>query len=144
MRSELGQGVSVVTIGPAGENKVVFATTFGDEGASGGGGFGAVMGSKNLKAIAVAGNGSLAAANPDKLQQIVGRIRELKGYAPPRPSPWAVPGVTYAESCYGCGIGCGRQVYKAEKGGPTRPIASKPAFTPSRSWTASAGGTNCN
>ena len=54
IRLELGQEASVVTIGPAGEHQVVFATTLADEGASGGSGFGAVMGSKNLKAIAVA------------------------------------------------------------------------------------------
>ncbi len=116
IRSELGMEVSVVTTGPAGENRVVFATTLADEGASGGSGFGAVMGSKNLKAIAVSGEKTPVAADPERLQQIIERIRELKGHAPARPSPWAVPGVTYTEECYGCSIGCSRQVYEADKG----------------------------
>jgi aldehyde:ferredoxin oxidoreductase len=116
IRSELGQHVSVVTTGPAGENQTVFATTFADEGASGGGGFGAVMGSKNLKAIAVAGDKGPVAAHPEGLQQIIDHIKELKGYAGKRPSPWAVPGVTFTEECYGCTIGCARQVYEADKG----------------------------
>jgi aldehyde:ferredoxin oxidoreductase len=116
IRSELGKPVSVVTIGPAGENQVVFATTLADEGASGGGGFGAVMGSKNLKAIAVTGETNPVAANPERLQQIVEHIKKLKGSAADRPSPWAVPGVTYTQECFGCTVGCARQVYKAEKG----------------------------
>jgi aldehyde:ferredoxin oxidoreductase len=116
IRLELGQEASVVTIGPAGENQVVFATTLADEGASGGSGFGAVMGSKNLKAIAVAGEGGSLAADPERLQQIIEHIRKLKGHAAARPSPWEVPGVTFTEECYGCTIGCARQVYWAEKG----------------------------
>ncbi|MGD0660018.1 MAG: aldehyde ferredoxin oxidoreductase N-terminal domain-containing protein [Syntrophorhabdales bacterium] len=115
IRSEIGREVSVVTTGPAGENRVVFATALADEGASGGSGFGGVMGSKNLKAVAVAGEKTPMAADQDGLHQIIHRIKELKGHGPVRPSPWAVPGVTYTEECYGCGIGCARQVYKAEK-----------------------------
>ena len=116
IRSELKRDVSVVTTGPAGENRVVFATTFANGGASGGSGFGAVMGSKNLKAVAVAGEAIPAAADPERLQRITDRIRELKGNAKERPSPWSVPGVTFAEDCHGCTIGCFRQVHKAEKG----------------------------
>jgi aldehyde:ferredoxin oxidoreductase len=56
IRAELGKGVSVLAIGPAAENRVVFATALADAGASVSGGLGAVMGSKNLKAIAVVGD----------------------------------------------------------------------------------------
>jgi aldehyde:ferredoxin oxidoreductase len=115
IRSELHREVSVVTTGPAGENQVVFATTMADEGASGGAGFGAVMGSKNLKAVAVAGDRLPVAAFPERLRQIVEHVQELKGYGGPRPSPWAVPGVTFTENCYGCTVGCFRQVHKGEK-----------------------------
>jgi aldehyde:ferredoxin oxidoreductase len=38
LREELGQAVSVLTVGPAGENQVIFATVMADEGASGSGG----------------------------------------------------------------------------------------------------------
>ena len=51
-----GEDVRVTTIGPAGENLVVFATVNSDWGRNAGRtGMGAVMGSKNLKAIAVRG-----------------------------------------------------------------------------------------
>ena len=116
IRAELGGGVSVLTTGPAGENQVVFATVMADEGASGGGGLGSVMGSKKLKAIAVAGNKSPIAADPERLQRISERVKQLRSFAAGRPSPWGVPGVTSNEDCYGCGIGCSRQMYTAEKG----------------------------
>ncbi|MFC1985033.1 aldehyde ferredoxin oxidoreductase family protein [Chloroflexota bacterium] len=58
IRTELGQDerrMSVVSIGPAGENLVKFASIFADKGHTAShGGAGAVMGSKKLKAIAVA------------------------------------------------------------------------------------------
>ncbi len=50
------RGGEVALIGPAGENLTVFASVRGDEGhAAGRAGLGAVMGSKNLKAIVVRG-----------------------------------------------------------------------------------------
>lgn len=59
--SESFPGRSVLTIGPAGENLVKFAGVFNDmtgpsrAGVAGRGGLGAVMGSKNLKAVVVKG-----------------------------------------------------------------------------------------
>ncbi|HSR29111.1 MAG TPA: aldehyde ferredoxin oxidoreductase N-terminal domain-containing protein, partial [Anaerolineae bacterium] len=57
IRDELGdQKVRVASIGPAGENLVLYAAIMNDHGrAAGRTGMGAVMGSKNLKAIAVRG-----------------------------------------------------------------------------------------
>ncbi|MGD8562294.1 MAG: aldehyde ferredoxin oxidoreductase C-terminal domain-containing protein [Desulfarculaceae bacterium] len=53
---ENNPGLSTLTIGPGGENLVDFACIIGDKGrAAAYGGGGAVMGSKNLKAIAVKG-----------------------------------------------------------------------------------------
>jgi aldehyde:ferredoxin oxidoreductase len=57
LKAELGRSVRVVATGPAGEHLVPLATILADNDASGSCGFGAVMGSKNLKAIAVAGSG---------------------------------------------------------------------------------------
>jgi len=58
IKKELGlseKGASVICIGPAGENGVRFAAIAGDKGhVAGHNGTGAVMGSKNLKAICVA------------------------------------------------------------------------------------------
>ena len=115
LRSELGPGVSVLTTGPAGENRVVFATVFADEGASGSGGLGAVMGSKNLKAIVTEGDTPPQAAHPEQLAEIVKRIKHMRGSSLGRQTPWSVPG-SYSKECYGCGIGCSRQVYPGEKG----------------------------
>lgn len=55
LKEELGDTVSVAACSTAGENGVVFACVVGDNDAVGSSGFGAVMGSKNLKAIAVSG-----------------------------------------------------------------------------------------
>ncbi len=63
-----GRG-SVAAIGPAGENRVLFANIMMGEGNSvGRGGLGAVMGSKNLKAIAVDGDCSTRIADPERLR----------------------------------------------------------------------------
>ncbi len=64
--AELGDDVRVLTIGQAGENlsRIAIITTE-TESAAGQGGFGAVMGSKNLKAIAVRGSGAVRIAEPE-------------------------------------------------------------------------------
>jgi len=68
--------VQVVGIGPGGENLVRFAAIGTDNGNFAGvGGAGAVMGSKNLKAIAVRGTGGVEVAKPDELQQYAYHIR---------------------------------------------------------------------
>jgi len=116
LKAELGKNVSVMTIGPAGENLIPFATVLAEGGASGSGGMGAVMGSKNLKAVVVApGEKRPAAAHPDRVRKLIDRIAAAKPKEP-MPSMWAVPGLTRDHSCYGCGIGCGRQVYDGEDG----------------------------
>lgn len=65
IKRELGvAGARVAGIGPAGENRVLFAGIFCDHGRTAGRtGLGAVMGAKNLKAIAVKGNGKIPLAD---------------------------------------------------------------------------------
>ncbi|MCD4655534.1 hypothetical protein K8T06_16560, partial [bacterium] len=73
----LGDAWRVFSIGPAGENLVRVAVAATEtESASGQGGFGAVMGSKNLKAIAVRGTGSIPIARPDRFEQVCCWIRD--------------------------------------------------------------------
>ena len=55
-----------MVIGPAGENLVLSSGIISDERAAGRTGLGAVMGWKNLKAIAVTGNHEIMVANPEK------------------------------------------------------------------------------
>jgi aldehyde:ferredoxin oxidoreductase len=62
---------AVLTIGPAGENLCRFAIILNETAsAAGQGGYGAVMGSKNLKAIVVKGTGTLKVARPDALMKL--------------------------------------------------------------------------
>lgn len=65
IKKELGVvGARVAGIGPAGENRVLFSGIFCDHGRTAGRtGLGAVMGAKNLKAIAVKGNGKIPLAD---------------------------------------------------------------------------------
>lgn len=115
LKAELGKEVSVLTIGPAAENMVAFATMLADGGASGSGGLGAVMGSKNLKAVAVGGDRKPAAAHPEILNTLADRFFRLaRGNAPSL--GWVIPGRTRNRACYGCGVGCSRQSYTDETG----------------------------
>jgi aldehyde:ferredoxin oxidoreductase len=72
IRSELGdERVRVAMIGPAGERVVPYACIMnGLYDAAGRGGLGAVMGSKNLKAIAVRGHTPPPVANPERIKEI--------------------------------------------------------------------------
>jgi aldehyde:ferredoxin oxidoreductase len=72
LRTELGDDhIQVAFIGPAGENRVRFACIMeGCHDAAGRGGLGAVMGSKNLKAIAVRGHTLPPVVNADKVKEI--------------------------------------------------------------------------
>ncbi|MEM1514101.1 MAG: aldehyde ferredoxin oxidoreductase family protein [Candidatus Thermoplasmatota archaeon] len=65
------EGIDVVaTIGIAGEKLVRFAIVDCDERQAGRGGIGAVMGSKNLKAIAIDGTKDIKVAKPEKLLKL--------------------------------------------------------------------------
>ena len=62
---------SVLAIGPAGENLSRIAVILNESGnAAGQGGFGGVMGSKNLKAIAVKGSGTISVTKPKGLRRL--------------------------------------------------------------------------
>ena len=75
---ELGdREVRVLCIGPAGENLVLLAKVFANMTRTGGkGGLGAVMGSKNLKAVAVRGTGVVKIARPNEFFQEVNHAYE--------------------------------------------------------------------
>jgi len=71
------KGLQIASVGPAGENGVLFASVMNDKHrAAGRGGAGAVMGSKNLKAIAVKGTQRLPIADPDTLKERAAAARE--------------------------------------------------------------------
>lgn len=72
IRQEAGDDkVRVAQIGPAGEKLVRFACVLNERTrAVGRTGMGAVMGSKNLKAVAVKGTGKVGVAEPDKIREL--------------------------------------------------------------------------
>lgn len=75
LRAELGQAVRVASIGRAGENQVRFATISNEGRQAGRGGVGAVMGAKNLKAIALIGEIEASVAQPEKVEAIAESLR---------------------------------------------------------------------
>jgi aldehyde:ferredoxin oxidoreductase len=67
LRKELDPDVQIACIGPAGENQVAYALILHDiDNTAAKGGHGAVMGSKNLKAVAVRGTKGLRIAKPEE------------------------------------------------------------------------------
>jgi aldehyde:ferredoxin oxidoreductase len=142
------QRSAVVAIGPAGENLVRMACLIHDaSNASGQSGFGAVWGSKNLKAISVIGTGSIHINDPKGLMQA--RLSQMKDYAfdldnpgtetfanlnfssPPVPLVyWGLPpgtgrptGGQRPQACVGCHSGC-RARYESGLGNEASCMAS--------------------
>jgi aldehyde:ferredoxin oxidoreductase len=76
LRGELGRGWRVAAIGPAGEQGVLYATISHDGRHAGRGGLGAVMGAKNLKAIAVRAAAKVATADPAAVLAAARDLRE--------------------------------------------------------------------
>jgi aldehyde:ferredoxin oxidoreductase len=75
---ETKAGSSVASIGPAGENQVLFAAIMNDKDrAAGRGGMGAVMGFKNLKAVVVKGTGKILVNDPDALKAFLPKLDRL-------------------------------------------------------------------
>jgi len=76
MREELGEDICTLTIGPAGEKMVPLACIISGVNAAGRGGTGAVMGSKNLKAIAVKGSKDVTVADIEGFKKYVKDVVE--------------------------------------------------------------------
>jgi aldehyde:ferredoxin oxidoreductase len=71
LKSLYGRSAGMVSIGPAGENLVKFAIVISQEGRAGGrAGMGAVMGSKNLKAVVFEGYNDIPVAYPKDMKEL--------------------------------------------------------------------------
>ena len=81
LRERLGADYQVATIGPAGERLVRYATISHDGRHAGRGGSGAVLGAKNIKAIAVRGSQRVEWAHPKELVELAKRLSE-KSFGP--------------------------------------------------------------
>jgi aldehyde:ferredoxin oxidoreductase len=83
LKKRHGNEAQVLAIGPAGENLSRMAVvSHADECASGHSGFGAVFGSKNLKAIVARGTKGVEVADPARLFAEVARTREAAWSSP--------------------------------------------------------------
>jgi aldehyde:ferredoxin oxidoreductase len=102
-----GNAIRMITTGVAGENLCRSANIMTDNEGSATGGFGAVMGSKRLKAVAVNGSGTMAPAHPDRLTALNRRAVELN-----RKDPMFLPfnsdqvWRTGKSGCFQCGLDC--------------------------------------
>ena len=107
--------IKSVVIGPAGENLVTFASVLGDMDSSGSSGIGAVMGSKNLKAIAVNGSGRVKIAHPERYWELASYARGLREGIDMGITPGTDTNMKLKRDyCHGClGDFCFRAKYKA-------------------------------
>jgi aldehyde:ferredoxin oxidoreductase len=133
-----GANVRFVATGVAGENMCRSANLMTDNEGSGTGGFGAVMGSKNLKALAVFGTGTPLVADPPQLKELNQLAVHLSRRDPifvPFP-PEQVRRIGKA-SCYQCGLDCIRQERCQKMSGHVR------LFSVGHAKIGRAGGNRC-
>ena len=76
VKERVGDKCRVSCIGPAGENQVLFASVVSETRTAGRGGAGTVMGSKNLKAIAVSGNIKAPIVDKQAMEEAIKKIRD--------------------------------------------------------------------
>ena len=120
LKAEMGGRVGVAAIGPAGENRATMATILADDDASGAAGLGAVMGSKNLKAIVVQPvRRQMKVAHPERLRELLEYFRglgfELMSAVGNLQFRITGPG-TRKTPCHGCLGNCLRRTYEAKDG----------------------------
>jgi len=131
LKSERGGSAKVVAIGPAGENMATMASLLADNDASGSGGLGAVMGSKNLKAIVVKGaERGVKVAQPERLRELTRYFRGLgKGVFIAWGTDYLVTDPRMKKDpCYGCQGNCLRRTYEAEDGRKGKFMCQSAAF----------------
>ena len=103
-----GNKTRVMVIGRAGENRSRIACILTDSGdASGQGGFGGLMGSKNLKAIAVRGTGTVTVARPKELMETSYHIQKLFSRKPLNSNPYLPEEKGFKYNIWGGGYGRG-------------------------------------
>ncbi len=126
LKREMGNAVNVLTIGKAGENKVSYATIVTDDESSGSSGFGAVMGSKRLKAMAVSGRRRIMAANPGKLLDVTRYVSRLTRDRTITPPNFTIP--KKKSACRGCIAGCTKTIQETLKGEKGKSMCQSAGF----------------
>jgi aldehyde:ferredoxin oxidoreductase len=119
LENEHGKDTKWIAIGVSGERKVRTAIALASYESTLSCGFGAVMGSKNLKAIAVKGTGGISVAHQDKLVELTRysyQISKRLHLAIPPHIEMTGHGhlleVLRKGNCFKCGSSCIRNVYR--------------------------------
>jgi aldehyde:ferredoxin oxidoreductase len=119
IQNELGARTRFLTTGIAGENRVRTAVIIGSHQSTSTAGFGAVMGSKNLKAIAVKGDHKIGVADPVRLIELnryTIEINQRLNLSIPPETTMSGHGHLVERigkgGCYQCGINCIRNKYR--------------------------------
>jgi len=116
-----GEKSRFITIGAAAERMVRTATALASNRSTLAAGFGAVLGSKNLKGIAILGTGKIQAADPGKLQELVKlNLQIARGTNYSLPSHRVLANADQSFSlerftkggCYLCGMECLKGMYR--------------------------------
>ncbi|MCF8067838.1 MAG: hypothetical protein K9L30_04565 [Desulfobacterales bacterium] len=118
LKDKYGKTVRYITTGVAGENMCRSANLMTENDGSVTGGFGAVFGSKNLKAIVVMGRHNPSVASPEKLKELNKEVYHLcKGTSATDSASEETAPVAKTAHCYQCGIDCEfRTVLKTASG----------------------------
>ena len=114
-----GENIKFITSGIAGEHRVRTAVLVASHHSASTGGFGAVMCSKGLKAIAIRGTLKPNVANPEKLKELNAyTLRISKRYIIARPPAerQSVAERVGNGHCYQCGIECIRGLFRISSG----------------------------
>ena len=128
LKHELGKNARILAIGPAGENLVSFATLLADEDAASSWGYGTSMGIKNLKAIAVRGQGKINVADPGKIKDLRKLLHHMKR------SKFLFDGLLASTDklkksvCFGCIRGCWRSNYTFRDGNISKHMCQPSTF----------------
>lgn len=146
LQDQYGVDVQVMAIGKSGEQRVRFANVIGSGGVSVSKGFGAVMGSKNLKAIVVkSAKVKLPVAKPDDFDRVIAEINGLTlGESSGRyHNEIRLEGVKKVSNanCYGCPGTCRRGLYRSSDGEEGYRINCASAFF-YRTWEKAKTGTS--
>jgi aldehyde:ferredoxin oxidoreductase len=120
IEQELSTSPQILSIGSGCENRVRIGNLIGDLGGSASMGFGSLMGSKNLKAIAVNGTKRITEAYPEGVRQVRDKLTQMTGqgfhniYAQLVP----MPGTETVKKlhCHACPQGCWRSVQRRVSG----------------------------
>lgn len=119
LKERHGSHVRFITTGRAGENLCRTATLQTDNEGSATGGWGAVLGSKNLKAIAVMGTGSPEVARPEELRELNKLVVHLNKRPAWSPFPEDQVRRVGKSSCFQCGVDCNYRVAYETASGQT-------------------------